>query len=220
WPDYREPYSAMEKIDPVQISKNFELPLFNLMAFTYDYCNSKTNTGEYSCLSLALVYARDFSYYLVTIYIPCCMLVIVSWVSFWLDRNALSARVILVGISLSLMFWLISGINQSLPPVSYTKAIDIWTGFCMTFVFYALCEIALVNFLSPSRGKKENPETGKELDNSPAMAFSREFLLSGRGVDIVSRMLFPLLFLLFQVVYWATYMSADLDIPEKGTYVG
>ena len=39
-----------------------------------------------------LTFKREFSYYLLTIYVPCCMLVIVSWVSFWLDPNAVPAR--------------------------------------------------------------------------------------------------------------------------------
>lgn len=39
--------------------------------------------------------ARQFSYYLVQIYGPSTLLVIVSWVSFWLDRTAVPARVTL-----------------------------------------------------------------------------------------------------------------------------
>ena len=49
--------------------------------------------GEYSCLKVELIFKREFSYYLITIYVPCCMLVIVSWVSFWLDQHAIPARV-------------------------------------------------------------------------------------------------------------------------------
>lgn len=49
--------------------------------------------GEYSCLKVDLIFKREFSYYLIQIYTPCCMLVIVSWVSFWLDQGAVPARV-------------------------------------------------------------------------------------------------------------------------------
>jgi Tfp pilus assembly protein PilE len=52
----------------------------------------------------------------------------------------------------------ISGINASLPPVSYTKAIDVWTGSCLTFVFGALLEFALVNYASRSDVHRMNAE--------------------------------------------------------------
>ena len=85
-------------------------------------------SGEYSCLKVELIFKREFSYYLITIYVPCCMLVIVSWVSFWLDQNAIPARVSLGVTTLLTMSTQTSGINAQLPPVSYTKAIDVWTG--------------------------------------------------------------------------------------------
>ena len=85
-------------------------------------------TGKYSCLKVELIFKREFSYYMLTIYVPCCMLVIVSWVSFWLDQNAIPARVSLGVTTLLTMSTQTSGINAQLPPVSYTKAIDVWTG--------------------------------------------------------------------------------------------
>src|SRR5882762_2161380 len=100
--------------------------------------------GEYSCLKVDLIFKREFSYYMVQIYIPCCMLVIVSWVSFWLDPNSAPARVSLGVLTLLTMTTQISSINRALPPVSYIKAIDVWTGACLTFVFGALLEFALV----------------------------------------------------------------------------
>lgn len=136
--------------DPVQVSTPLNLPRFALEHHDTAYCTSITSTGRYSCLRIDLIFKREFSYYLIQIYIPCCMLVIVSWVSFWLDPNAIPARVSLGVTTLLTMATQISGINASLPPVSYTKAIDVWTGVCLTFVFSALLEFALVNYASRS----------------------------------------------------------------------
>ena len=141
--------------DPVQVAGSArKLPRFELSNKKTNGCTSRTNTGEYSCIQVHLTFRREFSYYLIQIYIPCIMLVIVSWVSFWLDPNAIPARVSLGVTTLLTMATQISGINASLPPVSYTKAIDVWTGVCLTFVFGALLEFALVNYASRSDGHR------------------------------------------------------------------
>jgi anionic glutamate receptor len=138
--------------------------------------------GEYSCLKVDLIFKREFSYYLIQIYIPCCMLVIVSWVSFWLDQNAVPARVSLGVTTLLTMATQTSGINQSLPPVSYTKAIDVWTGVCLTFVFGALLEFALVNYASRSDMHRENMKKQRrqcELEHAASLEAAADLLEDG-----------------------------------------
>jgi len=164
---------------PVQVVHPLSLPRFKLIKSKTDYCTSKTNTGEYSCIYVDLIFKREFSYYLILIYVPCCMLVIVSWVSFWIDPNSTAARVLLGVTSLLTMSRQNSGINASLPPVSYTKAVDVWTGCCLTFVFGALIEFAVVNYVS----RQDNQEKKKKRLNaltasvqaSMAAAGDREF---------------------------------------------
>ena len=45
-------------------------------------------SGDYSCLRVQLLFARQLSFFLVTVYVPCSMTVSVSWMSFWLDHKA------------------------------------------------------------------------------------------------------------------------------------
>nr|CAE46430.1 glutamate-gated chloride channel alpha3B subunit [Dirofilaria immitis] len=134
--------------NPIQQKEGLRqsLPSFELQDVLTDYCTSKTNTGEYSCARVMLLLRREYSYYLIQLYIPCIMLVVVSWVSFWLDKDAVPARVSLGVTTLLTMTTQASGINAKLPPVSYIKAVDVWIGVCLAFIFGALLEYALVNY--------------------------------------------------------------------------
>uniref|UniRef100_A0A5S6QAV1 Ig-like domain-containing protein n=1 Tax=Trichuris muris TaxID=70415 RepID=A0A5S6QAV1_TRIMR len=137
------------KVDgPVQLKDGMRnsLPSFELQDVITGLCTSKTNTGVYSCLRTTLTLKREYSYYLITLYIPSFMLVVVSWVNFWIDKDAVPARVSLGVTTLLTMTTQASGVNAKLPPVSYTKAIDVWIGICLAFIFGALLEFALVNY--------------------------------------------------------------------------
>ncbi|CAJ0593434.1 unnamed protein product, partial [Cylicocyclus nassatus] len=133
---------------PIQIKDGLRqsLPSFLLSNVRTGNCTSVTNTGTYSCLRTIIELKREFSYYLLQLYIPSFMLVAVSWVSFWLDKDSVPARVTLGVTTLLTMTTQASGVNANLPPVSYTKAIDIWIGVCLAFIFGALLEFALVNW--------------------------------------------------------------------------
>ncbi|KAH9642588.1 hypothetical protein HF086_011181 [Spodoptera exigua] len=192
--------------DPVQVVKNLHLPRFTLEKFLTDYCNSKTNTGVTTLLTMATQS---------------------------------------------------SGINASLPPVSYTKAIDVWTGVCLTFVFGALLEFALVNYASRSDMHRENMKKARRemeaasmdaasdlLDTDSNTTFAMKPLVRGgvveskmrqceihinpprknccrlwmskfptrsKRIDVISRITFPLVFALFNLAYWSTYLFRDED---------
>eukprot|EP00088_Acartia_fossae_P065169 TRINITY_DN80303_c0_g1_i1.p1 TRINITY_DN80303_c0_g1~~TRINITY_DN80303_c0_g1_i1.p1 ORF type:complete len:410 (+),score=67.89 TRINITY_DN80303_c0_g1_i1:112-1230(+) len=152
----------------VQIPKNLSLPGgFKLGGYGNQYCDVVTATGEYSCLQVDLMFARQLSFFLVTIYVPCMMTVTVSWFSFWLDHKAVPARVALGVTTLLAMSTTQASIQNSLPPVAYTKAIDVWSGVCVFFVFSALLEYALVNYASRSdeqRSVKQKEKKEKELE--------------------------------------------------------
>lgn len=49
-----------------------------------------------------------------------------------------------------------SSSRQSLPRVSYIKAIDIWMATCLVFVFAALLEFAIVNVLSRNEIRRKS----------------------------------------------------------------
>ena len=138
---------SWKRPNPVQFVENLFLPGgFELANYIDANCDVNTVTGRYSCLTVDMTFRRQLSYYFITIYIPTLMIVIVSWMSFWLDHKSAPARVALTVTTLLAMSTTTSSINNSLPPVAYTKAIDVWTNLCTIFVFLALLEYALVNY--------------------------------------------------------------------------
>jgi gamma-aminobutyric acid receptor subunit beta len=89
-------------------------------------------------MSLEIQFVRSMGYYLIQIYIPSGLIVIISWVSFWLNRQATPARVSLGVTTVLTMTTLMSSTNAALPKISYVKSIDIFLGTCFVMVFASL----------------------------------------------------------------------------------
>ncbi|ODN01697.1 Glutamate-gated chloride channel [Orchesella cincta] len=192
--------------NPVQLP-DLSLPRFTMQSNKTSTCDRETVTGKYSCIRVDFVLIRNFSFYLTQMYIPCIMLVIVSWVSFWLDENAVPARTALGITTLLTMATQQANMNKNLPPVSYTKALDVWSGTCLMFIFAALLEFALVNYATRF-DKRTKAKSHEELGHDPVSSgwLSRRYPSTSKKIDVIARILFPLLFISFNIVYWLAYM--------------
>ena len=94
--------------------------------------------GNYSRLACEIQFVRSMGYYLIQIYIPSSLIVVISWVSFWLNRGATPARVGLGVTTVLTMTTLMASTNAALPKISYVKSIDVYLGFCFFMVFASL----------------------------------------------------------------------------------
>ncbi|XP_046585185.1 glycine receptor subunit alpha-4-like isoform X3 [Haliotis rubra] len=102
-------------------------------------------SGNFSCITAEFHLTRLFGYYIAQVYLPSVLIVMLSWVSFWIDIDAIPARVSLGLLTVLTMTTQSTGARNSLPRVSYVKAIDVWMAMCLGFVFAALLEFAYVN---------------------------------------------------------------------------
>lgn len=116
-------------------------------------------TGSFTCKYAIFKLNRQFAYYLIQTFIPSCLIVALSWVSFWIDFHAVPARITLGLLTVLTITTQSSSVSSRLPRVSYIKAIDVWMTCCLVFVFGALIEYSIVNVLARNyeqTAKKKN----------------------------------------------------------------
>lgn len=61
------------------------------LSFSVDLCIHYS--GLYSVLQVSFNLRRKQGYFLIQVYVPCILIVVLSWVSFWLNREATSDRI-------------------------------------------------------------------------------------------------------------------------------
>ncbi|XP_043266302.1 glycine receptor subunit alpha-4 isoform X9 [Colletes gigas] len=130
--------------------------------------------GNYSCLKVDLIFTRDRAFYFTTVFIPGIILVTSSFITFWLEWNAVPARV-MIGVTTMLNFFTTSnGFRSTLPVVSNLTAMNVWDGVCMCFIYASLLEFVCVNYVGRKRPMHnvvyrpgENPVTQKREGGPP-----------------------------------------------------
>lgn len=103
--------------------------------------------GDFSCIRAELHLRRQIGYFGVQVYVPSASIVGISWISFWLDVDAVPARISLNLLAVLTMTTQFSSVRDKLPSVIYITALDIWMSVCLLFVICSLVEFALVNVL-------------------------------------------------------------------------
>lgn len=128
------------------------------------------SAGNFSSINITFKLAREMGFFMMDYYVPSILIVVISWVSFWLHVDASAPRIVLgnvvlwseyrcwcfiffkyvqysfSGTNTILAFMtLASKVENSLPKVSYIKASEIWFLGCTIFLFAAMVEFAFVN---------------------------------------------------------------------------
>ncbi|KAM9436676.1 gamma-aminobutyric acid receptor subunit rho-3 [Clarias gariepinus] len=218
-----------------------------------------SSTGWYNRLYINFILRRHIFFFMLQTYFPTMLMVVLSWVSFWIDRRAVPARVSLGITTVLTMSTIITGVSASMPQVSYVKAVDIYLWASFLFVFLSVIEYAAVNYFTTveemrklKKGKRSKFETsqamafdgcfhdddmalstfpqltdlgadppvssqnssvpeappalGTRLRKSSPLSHHLHLLMSNSYmIDSYSRVLFPLAYLTFNIIYWSIY---------------
>ncbi|GFR69261.1 glycine receptor subunit alpha-2 [Elysia marginata] len=217
---------------PLQLRPTLTLPRFTVRGHAtkdceiHDFGEGNLINGNFSCIQADFYLRRQFGYYIAQVYIPSVLIVVLSWVSFWIDIDAIPARVSLGLLTVLAITTQSTGEKSGLPRVSYIKALDLWMAVCLMFVFMALLEFSYVNVqcrvqkrrqetilietaANPNRSRNGKDVNDLELRPRSGRRFvffrDRMKVQRARFVDKCSRVVFPGLFVLFNVGYWLYY---------------
>lgn len=154
--------------------------------------------GAFPCLEIRFVLSRDIGYFVIQVYIPSILVVILSWVSFWINIEGSPARVSLGLLTVLTTTTMSASARASLPrvsyinafvlyhsvrplwrlAVSYIKAVDVWMILCLLFVFASLIEYAVVNVLA-----RRQPEIGVRRCRSRSVSTVKSMTTNYRRSD-------------------------------------
>jgi len=100
--------------------------------------------GNFTIMTIAIEIKRQQGFYVLQVYVPCIILVLLSWIIFYMNPDQIGDR-LAIGVTLILtMIFLLGYVNSSLPKVSYIKAIDWYMLVVLLMVSAALVETVFV----------------------------------------------------------------------------
>uniref|UniRef100_A0A3B1IRL8 GABA(C) receptor n=1 Tax=Astyanax mexicanus TaxID=7994 RepID=A0A3B1IRL8_ASTMX len=221
-----------------------------------------SSTGWYNRLYINFILRRHVFFFMLQTYFPTMLMVVLSWVSFWIDRRAVPARVSLGITTVLTMSTIITGVSTSMPQVSYVKAVDVYLWISFLFVFLSVIEYAAVNYFTTVEEMKKlkqakvsgqckfdaaqamafdgcfhdtdvelspfpplgdlsmdhqvssqsstvpdpPPVLGMRLRRTRPLSYHLQLIMSNSYIiDSYSRFLFPLAYVLFNIIYWSIY---------------
>ncbi|CAI5793278.1 gamma-aminobutyric acid receptor subunit beta-4 isoform X1 [Podarcis lilfordi] len=141
-----------------------ELPQFTIIEQKLVTREVVFTTGSYLRLSLSFRIKRNIGYFILQTYMPSILITILSWVSFWINYDASAARVALGVTTVLTMTTINTHLRETLPKIPYVKAIDVYLMGCFVFVFLALLEYALVNYIFFGRGPRQQKRRARRLE--------------------------------------------------------
>ncbi len=150
---------------PAELDQTIELPQHNITDIILYDCSQNYSAGAFPCLEIRFVIKRDVGYYVMQVYLPSSLIVILSWVTFWIDIDKVAERVSVGLVLILTMTTWNTGIQSSLPRVSYTKSIDSWMSACLAFVFFTLVEVGVVKMISRKQVDASRPVSPPTASN-------------------------------------------------------
>ncbi|KAA8588639.1 hypothetical protein FQN60_009984 [Etheostoma spectabile] len=168
----------------MRLSVTLSCPL-DLTLFPMDTqrCKMQLESWYYTCVEVIFTLRRQVGFYMMGVYAPTLLIVVLSWLSFWINPDASAARVPLGILSVLSLSSECTSLASELPKVSYVKAIDIWLIACLLFGFASLVEYAVVQVMlnSPKRIEAEKAKMASKEKAAGKSPTAKNNTVNGTG---------------------------------------
>ncbi|XP_066268611.1 glycine receptor subunit alpha-2-like [Branchiostoma lanceolatum] len=206
--------------EPISVDDDVSIPQFSLSTVNVSTSQQMFSTGSYMKLAASVAFLRHMGGHVTMFQLPSILLVISSWISFWIPVRLAHAR-ILIGILLLLGHVALSALARALllSNVAYMTLLDIWMAIDTTLIFFALLETVAVVFFHRSHDQMSSDDGVARPDGGAETIPMTDFVkpehaatgrklggMSGR-MDLISRIAFPVLYFLINIIYWP-YLSS------------
>ncbi|KAK3867319.1 hypothetical protein Pcinc_027213 [Petrolisthes cinctipes] len=119
-----------------------------LIEYTIGRVNMETTTdGQFSRLRVYVRFLRRFQFYLLTLYIPTTLLMLIAYATFFFNPDDFNSRIVVALTALLVLSSLFTQTSNSLPKTSYFKLVDIWLFFSIVMIFLVTMMQTLIDFV-------------------------------------------------------------------------
>jgi len=176
------------------------------------------SSGNYSRLLADVQFNRASGHYLIQIFLPTILIVMMSWLVFWLSPEHVSARVGLCAVAILALSTLMVSAKKELPKISYLKALDIYLVCAWLYLLGALMECVFVSYIAQALQASKNKDSQQDPDRKLVKAKPQQGLqkillvLKPTNIDLFSKIWFPIAFVCFNIMFWMVYRSASKEV--------
>ncbi|GFU19855.1 gamma-aminobutyric acid receptor alpha-like [Nephila pilipes] len=151
----------------VVIASDMKLSMFDVTDTPAGNFTENHRKGSFSVLMVSFHLKRHMGYFIIEVYAPCTMLVVLSWVAFWINREATADRVALGVTTVLTMTFLGLECRNNLPKVPYCTALDYYVAISFGFIFATIIQFAIVHhYTKVGSGEYYFPPTPPEYSGN------------------------------------------------------
>lgn len=208
------------------------LPLYRSRLLEYEVVNITLDLQHFNLfddgkkeLVMTTQFRHLYGYYIISIYLPTLLLILVSYATFFFNADDFTDRIMVSVTALLVLSTFLSTASSSMARVSYFTLIDIWLSFCIVSVFVICISHTLLLLLLRNGDKSDddddiNNTKQQESRQQWAKMCTPNMVLSVGShkpttpkkkqrkthrysvVDMAMKVLFPVALLIFLVVYF------------------